>query len=341
MWLKPSLLAGACICALGSTAAAQTPQATPSEMQPLAQQSLTLSIARCNGHMLAVGQRGQILLHETDWKQQTSPVNALLTKVRCEGKRAMAVGHDASIVSSDDGSTWQLRNFDPELENPLLDVFMLDDQHIIAVGAYGLFYRSRDAGQTWQREFREELLYPEDKEYLDEVRAESEEDYLFERAAILPHFNAITRLADGRLLLVGEMGFVAIGNQDASAFERVDSPYEGSFFTAAQNADGKIFVAGLRGNIFSTDNNLSYWQAEVAQTDGNINQLLATEQGEMLAVANGGELLRWQQGAGFKAIALQKGQDLISLAQDAQGELWLAGSQGLQTQAQLIKEVTP
>ncbi|WP_125828498.1 WD40/YVTN/BNR-like repeat-containing protein [Paraferrimonas haliotis] len=314
----------------GIAVASQTIEPVPSQIMPLAKSSLTLSVDACNGHYLAVGQHGQILNSEHLWQQMPSPTRSLLTKVVCQRKNALAVGHDASILSSNDGgNSWQLRHFDPQIETPLLDVLMLSETQGIAVGAYGMFYRSNDGGQNWQYEFRDDLLYIEDKEYLDDIRLESEEDYLFERAAILPHFNSLTRLSDGKVVIAGEMGFVGIGDDNAGAFERIEAPYQGSWFSVVEHSDGWIYFGGLRGNLYRSNATFDQWQRIDIGVEASINQLLTTDKGKLLAVTNGGSVLSISAAGEVTHLAEFTGEDLVSITQGKDGSLWLAGSHGV------------
>src|SRR5690606_40556522 len=119
-----------------------------------------------------------------------------------------AVGHDAVILhTADGGETWTLQNFEPELEKPFLDVLFLDAQRGLAIGAYGLFYSTADGGQTWS-----------------EVETPIREDEW--------HFNAITRLNNGTLLIAGETGTLAMSTDEGLTWTALESPYDSSLFGA-------------------------------------------------------------------------------------------------------------
>ena len=91
-----------------------TLSATPSDpifsqVQPLAASSLILDIANVGAGLVAVGERGHALVYDGSWHQVATPVSSQLTKVFfLNEKRGWAVGHDATILHTQDGGqTWQ------------------------------------------------------------------------------------------------------------------------------------------------------------------------------------------------------------------------------------------
>ena len=194
--------------------------------------TLLLGITCAGSTLVAVGDRGNILL-STDgktWKQVPVPINVTLTAVAfADAKNGWAVGHDAAIVhTTDGGQTWTLQQFKPEKGEPLLNVFAVDSQHAFGVGAYGMFLQTADGGATWT-----------------EVEAAPiREDGL--------HVNALVRLKDGSLFVAGETGLVGV-SADGVTWERLPAPYEGSLFGALPRGDKGAMVFGLRGNVLVTD----------------------------------------------------------------------------------------
>ncbi|WP_020649257.1 MULTISPECIES: YCF48-related protein [Solimonas] len=220
----------AALLALGATASPPAP--VPSEMAPRAAHSSLTGIAVAGEQLIAVGARGHILRSGDGdrWEQVAAPVDVLLTAVRfVDARNGWAVGHDATILHSDDGGrSWRLQHFEPGPNVPLLDVLFLDARHGFAVGAYGLMLETRDGGASWER--RESALTEEGL-----------------------HFNALARLGDGSLLLAGEAGMLARSADDGASWQRLQSPYESSLFGALPSGARGAVVAGLRGNVFRTD----------------------------------------------------------------------------------------
>lgn len=207
-------------------------KAWPSEMAYLASRSLLLGICNTGKHLIAVGDRGNIVASNDglNWAQVQAPVRATLTAVEfADEKHGWAVGHDAVILhTKDGGKSWQLQNFAPELEKPFLDVLFTDASKGMVVGAYGLFYVTSDGGASWT-----ELDAPPIRE--EEL-----------------HLNAITRLGNGEFFVVGETGMMGI-SADGAQWERLTSPYEGSLYGAIPRGDNGAVIFGLRGNVYSTD----------------------------------------------------------------------------------------
>jgi photosystem II stability/assembly factor-like uncharacterized protein len=203
-------------------------QPRPALHAPLAPKSTLLGVAVAGERIVAVGQRGHIL-HSTDgraWTQAEAPVNAMLNRVRFRDARTgWAVGHDATILATTDGgTTWALQHFDPE-GRPLYDLMFLKDGRIVAIGGYGTYLVSADAGARW-------------------------EPRSFPVADLGQHFNAGARLGDGSLLIVGERGLLARSSDEGETWQLLDSPYTGSWFGVLPAGAKGALVFGLRGNLY-------------------------------------------------------------------------------------------
>lgn len=210
-------------------AASEKPQ--PAMMAPLASQRTLIGITEAGGKLVAVGDRGHIL-SSTDgkaWQQVPSPADVMLNRVRFrDDKTGFALGHDAAILATrDGGATWAVAHFDAT-GRPLYDIAFLDEQRLIAIGGYGTFLDSADGGATWT---------PRD----------------FPIGQLGQHFSAVTRLADGSLLVAGEKGLLMRSKDQGANWELLDSPYTGSFFGVLPHGDKGAIVFGLRGNVFVSD----------------------------------------------------------------------------------------
>ncbi|MBN7820565.1 YCF48-related protein [Bowmanella yangjiangensis] len=271
-------------------------QTTPAFVAPLAKESLLLDVATTTNGLIAVGERGHILLSEDgiDWQQQQVPVNATLTSVAVQGQRIWSVGHDALVIASQDGGhSWQVQHYLPELEKPLMDVLFLDEQHGMAIGAYGLFLRTEDGGASWLREPHIELLDEEDIQYLQELKEEDEALYEQELGSILPHFNRLARV-NNILYLAGEAGLLAVSEDFGKSWQRMDVDYYGSFFDIRQAADGRLLAAGLRGNLFVYDE-ADGWSPLPTGMKSSLNSIVPLEGNQTLVVGNNGYLV-WLDG---------------------------------------------
>jgi len=258
---------------------------------PLATRSLLTDIEQHNNALIAVGERGHVLLSENGdtWQQMNVPTQSLLTAITFTDDAAWVVGHDAVILGSKDGGkTWQLAQFFPELERPLLDVFFKDKQNGIAIGAYGIFYRTTDGGDSWVREYHTSFLHPDDQEYVESLKEEDPEFYEEEMASILPHLNRVSY--DGnRLFVAGETGLVAYSDNFGESWARVDTGYYGSFFDISPLKDGRVLVAGLRGSVYvSSDKQLQNWRRIDTKTTTTFNSVIPIDNQRTLLIGNNG-----------------------------------------------------
>ena len=225
----------AILAATLSVAQDEAPPAAPAKprpalIAPLAQSSILLGLAQAGQRLVAVGQRGHILLSDDgkQWRQVAVPANAMLNRVRFrDDKTGWAVGHDATILgTTDGGQTWTLQHFSGG-GRALYDVIFLDDRHLVAIGGYGSYFASAD-GKTW------------------EARS-------FPVTELGQHLNAAIRLADGTLLLAGERGLLARSKDGGETWALLASPYTGSFFGVLPAGAKGALVYGLRGNIYVAD----------------------------------------------------------------------------------------
>lgn len=218
-----------------STEAPAAPPAKPrpAEIVKLAANGLMLDVANSGKHLFVVGDRGTVLVSNNarDWAQVQTPVRSALTGVDfADQETGYAVGHDAVILkTSDGGKSWELQNFQPELEKPFLSVLALDADNVLAIGAYGLMYRTSDGGGSWNEVDAPAIL---------------EEEL---------HLNAISRLSDGSLLVVGEQGTMGHSSDGGLSWTRVESPYDGSLYGALPSGPTGALIYGLRGNVYRSD----------------------------------------------------------------------------------------
>lgn len=309
-----------CLLLLASAVAlaqdAPAPDATkdlrprPAEMAPLAAKSLLLAVTRADGRFVAVGDRGVIVISADggNWEQVPAPVHAALTAVTfADARQGWAAGHDASILrTTDGGKTWDLQNFQPELNKPVLALLALDSQHVFAAGAYGLFLATTDGGKTWTQLDAPALL--------EDGR----------------HLNAIIRLGNGELFVAGETGLVAV-SADGAEWKRLRLPYEGSLFGALPRGPKGALVFGLRGNVFFTDDvRAGKWTRVDTQTVQSLFGGALLPGGDAVLVGADGEVLRiGVDGRARKVAAAGHGASTLSGVLSVDGEVLVAGEAGV------------
>lgn len=280
------------------------------EEMPLAPKSLLLDLEDTGSGLIAVGERGHILLSQdgTDWDQSDVPTRATLTALDCaDAQTCWAVGHDAAILkTSDGGKTWTKQYFEPELEKPFLDVLFFNAQHGIAIGAYGLFKETVDGGNTWN-------------EFNTDIRAEEW------------HFNAVIQLGNGNLLLVGETGGIATSTDGGVTWVQQESPYEGSYFGALPIGESGAVIFGLRGNAYiSPDPVRGGWtRIETGTVQGLLGGTLLPN-GDFLIVGNNGTILRGAPTTGLvQTIRDPVGKGLATAKALSSGDLLVLGEAGV------------
>ncbi|MCL1145888.1 WD40/YVTN/BNR-like repeat-containing protein [Shewanella sp. 10N.261.52.F9] len=300
------------------------------QIQPLAANSLVLDIAKNQQTLVAVGDRGHAFIYQDSWRQVSTPTQVLLTKAFfITPNKGWAVGHDATILHTQDaGLSWQLQMQSPEIEKPFLDILFFNEQNGIAIGAYGLFYRTQDGGRTWKSEYHQELLFEEDIAYLEELKAEDETLYLSERSTLLPHFNRILPVNDTTLIMVGELGLVATSIDEGRNWIKQDFLYEGSLFNVAV-VSNTAFVMGLRGNVFRADLNLVDWRKVELPVDSTINAGIQLGEDTLRVVGNAGVIIDISTSGESQLVEQRQGENLVAIAEDSQGNLWVAGNKGL------------
>lgn len=269
-------------------------EAKAAYIMPLADKSLLTDVQQVNNDFfVAVGERGHILLSTNgdEWQQAAVPVQSMLTAVYfVDEMRGWAVGHDAVILATrDGGESWQLQQFLPQEDKPLLDVYFRDAQFGIAVGAYGLFYKTTDGGSSWEQALFIELAAEDDKEYLLDLQQSDPEIYHAELSSILPHFNRL--FADGNTLyMVGEAGFIAKSSDFGESWQRMDEFYNGSLFDLHRTADMSLLAVGLRGHVFRSEDNGQSWQQIELSESATLNSVFSDTQGNIYLAGNAGSL---------------------------------------------------
>jgi photosystem II stability/assembly factor-like uncharacterized protein len=320
--------------AASGEAAAEAPvvpaKPMPSEMMPLAPRSMMLGLVNNGEHLVAVGDRGQILISNNglSWAQVQTPVRAPLTAI-CfvDAKNGWAVGHDATILhTADGGKTWELQNFKPELEKPYLSVLFLDASTGFAVGAYGLASKTTDGGKTWS-----DVDAPSIR--ADEV-----------------HFNDIIKLGNGDLFIAGEQGMLGVSTDKGATWEKLASPYDASLFGALPIGDKGAVIYGLRGNVYvSTDVHAKKWTKVDTKTVATFFGGATMSGGDVVLVGLAGEILVLKPATGaVRDLKIRKNEvdgagrqitDVVSSTLSAvipfHDGILVAGDEGVQTLAGL------
>ena len=208
-----------------------------SEAAPLAAKSLLLDVARAGSRLVAVGDRGHVLLSDDEgrtWRQVIVPTRAMLTAVSFgDPQHGWAVGHDgALLVTADAGETWQQQFAGAGVDVIFLDVFFSDALHGLVVGAYGKCLLTVDGGRTWEPA----------AEVPDEM-----------------HINQIAPTATDTLYLAGEAGTLLSSDDAHKPWHKHEVPYEGSLFGVLPLGEHTLLTYGLRGHVLVSGDDGTTW----------------------------------------------------------------------------------
>jgi photosystem II stability/assembly factor-like uncharacterized protein len=266
------------------------------------ERTVLLAAALAGSRIVAVGERGIVVLSDDEgarWRQSRVPTSVTLTSVRfADARRGWAVGHGGVVLHTDDGGeTWAVQmdgrraaqlmleaakasadaNALKEAERmvadgpdkPLLDLLIVGDRKLIAVGAYGLALISEDGGRTWAS-WSSRLPNPKGL-----------------------HIYAVRRRGD-TLLMAGEQGLVMLSSDAGRSFRRIETPYKGTFFTAELLADDSLFLAGLRGTAMWSADGGSTWSTLQAPMPVSITASAVAADGRLYATNQAGFVLGLQ-----------------------------------------------
>jgi len=291
-------------------ATAQDVDLEVSVMAPLATKSLMLDAVTLDDRLVAVGERGHILISRdggVSWQQIEVPTRAMLTAVAfADNKVGVAVGHDSVIVrTTDGGDTWSRVFSAPEDEAPLFDVWFSDKANGVAIGAYGSHYRTADGGLTWDFE------------------AIGETDW---------HLHEIARAENGTLYLAAEAGFVYRSADGGVTWTELTSPYEGSYFGVLPLVNDTVLLYGLRGHLFRSDDAGENWQEIPTGTVALLTNGIRLSDGTTIIVGLGGAVLVSTDGGQNFTFHQQAGRrGISSIVETADGSLLMVGEFGVRT----------
>jgi len=304
----------------GSLAAAEA------ELAPLADRALLLDGQVIDSRLVAVGERGHILV-STDsgrsWQQSPVPTQVTLTSVYfVDDQSGWAAGHDATILrTKDGGATWQIVYSDPDLDAPILDLWFRDADYGLAVGAYGLILITTDGGDSWQQE------------PLSVARGR-----FTAKAALLDdsgtpgvdlHLNHLHAAPSGQLFLAGEGGHLYRSDDGGRSWSLLSFPYDGSLFGTLSLDTRRILAFGLRGHLFLSTDAGSSWLAVATGTDATLNDAVLLDDARIVVAGLAGVvLLGGKEAKDFTLHAQPDRAGFARILVAPDGTLVLLGNQG-------------
>jgi photosystem II stability/assembly factor-like uncharacterized protein len=170
---------------------------------------------------------------------------------------------------------------------PLMDVWFSDARQGYVVGAYGMFFRTSDGGDSW------EYWAP---------RLNNPERF---------HLNVINKV-DGAVFVAGEAGQIYRSLDNGINWTQLESPYDGSFFgVSGTGAPNEVLAYGLRGNTFRSEDNGDTWIEIASDITETLMAGAAGEGGRVTLVGNSGMLIISQDGG--RTFAPHPREDRMSL----------------------------
>ena len=312
---------------------------TPAQKSALAPRTLLTGLARAGQRVVAVGQRGHVLLSDDagkSWQQAEVPISADLTTVHFPTATAgWAVGHDGVVLhSADAGKTWtrqldgrslgdvlvahhtrsgddkwlaEAKRFAAQgAENPFLDVWFDDARSGTIVGAFGLVLRTADGGKTW-----EPLLHAADNPKS-------------------LHLYAVRRIG-ADLFIAGEQGTALKLDRDSGRFTALTLPYKGTLFGLA-GKERIVLAHGLRGNVVRSTDGGIHWQSVPTGVGVGLTASTLDERGRIVIVSQAGHVLvSNDDGASFSLAKVERPIPAAAVISTGGGALIVAGPRGVST----------
>jgi photosystem II stability/assembly factor-like uncharacterized protein len=328
----------------GHAAGFADPLEVPAMASPLAHTSLLQGVARAGLRLVAVGQRGHIVVSAdggASWKQAKVPVSSDLTAVFfVNDRKGWAVGHDGVILSTaDGGESWTLQLEGLRANERLVEY--MQNRVTSSAASSELKQLLEDAKRNKDQ--------GADKPFLDVWFADESNGFAvgaynlifrtsdggrnwqpwYDRTDNPKLFNLYSiRPAAGGLYIAGEGGLVLKLDVDAQRFRALEIPYKGSFFGVI--GDNTAVVAfGLRGNAFRSEDAGRTWSKVDAGLPATIVAGSTTTSGALLLADVGGRIAASADGGrSFKRVPVKNPVPIAGIADVGNGRLAIAGLRG-------------
>jgi len=171
------------------------------------------------------------------------------------------------------------------------------------MGAYGLALATEDGGASWTSWAAR----------LDNPRG--------------LHLYA-ARQRGSRIVIAGEQGLVLKSDDAGRSFQRLATPYQGSFFTLELPQEHEIVLAGLRGNVWRSADDGRDWDALAVPMPVSIVASLLGRDGTLLLANQAGFVLA-RRGDAFVPVHREPMPPLTGLAAGPGGALLALSIQGV------------
>lgn len=330
------------------------PLDTPALSSPLAAKGLFNSLAQAGSRIVAVGQRGHVLLSDdagNSWTQAQVPLSSDLTAVHFPTpQHGWAVGQDGVVLATHDaGSSWQRQLDGRQLGALLLRSYVENPPADLAAD-------QREAIQADAQRFADE---GPDKPFLDVYFEDARQGWIVGAFNLLLHTGDggaswepwLHRTANPRALhlyairaignelyVAGEQGLLMKLDRAAGRFEALSLPYQGTLFGLVGDAQS-LLVFGLRGNALRSTDQGHNWTAIATGVPVTLTAGVRTDAGALLLGTQTGQVLVSRDGgASLAPLELPQRVPASAVLPQADGSLIVAGPRGLR---RLVPSKTP
>jgi len=315
----------------------------PATLTPRAAHGLIISVARVGSRLVAVGERGRILLSDDNggtWRQVATPTSVTLTQVRFATPTAgWAVGQMGVVLHTEDGGLTWAAQFDGIRAGQVMLATAKAD-----IAAHG----ANDVATANLQAAEQTVAGGPNVPFLT-ILPLSQKNLLLAGAFGMAFSSTdggaswqsiADKIADpgglhiydlvednGAIYAAGEQGLVLAGSF-AGKFSPVTAPSQGSFFGDLIAPDKSLIVYGLQGIILRSTDQGKDWTQPVSGAESGIDCGIVLENGDILLGDIAGDLLlSHDDGKTFTVSQVQ--QPIAGLAQAANGSVILAGPLGL------------
>ena len=321
---------------------------TPASISALAPRSLINGLARAGTRVVAVGQRGHVLVSDDQgrsWSQSQVPLSADLVAVSFpDDRHGWAVGHDGVVLHTDDaGATWQT-----QLDGRRTGALVLEQANRQAATLTAVDPKRAQALLADATRFSEHSI---ENPWLDVWFSDPSNGF------VVGAFGMVLRTTDGGrsweswlhatdnpkglhlyavrgigadVFVVGEQGLVLKLDRDAGRFRALELPYNGTLFGITGN-ERAIVVHGLRGSVLRSMDGGRSWTAVNTGLQVGLTASARVDDGRLVLVSQAGHVLvSRDDGATFAAAPLQRPSPAAAVAAAASAVI-VGGPRGLQS----------
>lgn len=318
----------------------------PALISPEGAQSVLLDVAACQDRLVAVGERGHIVISTDNgatWRQKAVPVSVTLTGVSLVSPLVgWAVGHSGIVLkTTDGGQSWRKQ----------LDGYQAAELFMQEVTARKATEGESERFTQLLTEAKMLLADGADKPFLDLCFADEKKGFIVGAYNLifhtldggqtwLPwmsrtqnpggyHMYRVLSVADG-YYIAGELGLLMRSLDQGDTFKALASPYKGSYFGLAGLQNGELLAYGLRGNLFKSTDRGAAWTKVDSGTNASITDGITLKDGRLLLVTLAGEvLISHDRAHSFSRLDLKASFPFSAAAQAQNGDLVLVGARGV------------